>query len=269
MKILLIRNRFKKDITLGYVLYFEKTKTFNIEIEKNATFEDLPIVLDLFASRGVYSLNSYYSKLWIEDRVVPIDRQNIGDILKEAGLDEYDLFKLLVLNQGRCTNDDYELIKVNSLPDSITSRFIHKVLDVLALDNNELLCFFLNGECKKVDVNKLKESDHRFGLILKDANEFKKVHILPGGYGVSFDNDVFIEDDVLYKNGKTIDIKYDDFISFVKNNIVDTYEATQILECTRQNIDDLIKRGKISPIKSGKKNNLFIKEDIKNRDVLK
>ena len=54
-------------------------------------------------------------------------------------------------------------------------------------------------------------------------------------------------------------------LSFVQNNIVDSYEASKLLNCSRQNISDLVKRKKLQAIKQGKKNNLFILKDIKNR----
>ncbi|CCJ33085.1 helix-turn-helix domain-containing protein [Caloramator australicus] len=49
---------------------------------------------------------------------------------------------------------------------------------------------------------------------------------------------------------------------FIQNEIVDTSEALEILGCSRQNLNDLIKRGKIKPIKEMKRDRLFFKSDI-------
>lgn len=266
MKILLLRNRHEIDYTLGYVLYFEKTKTFNIELLKDINPVKLPIVLDLFFYRNTFSINSYFSKLWIQDRVVPIDRQNIGSILKEAKLKEYDIYKLLMLDNGRCTNDEFELIEVKQLPKEIQDRFQYKINDVIPLKNNTVMCFFENGKCKKIDIGSLKKNDRLYSRLLNHPDEFNKVSTLPGGYGIDFGNDLNIDNLTLFKNGKTIDLEYDDLINFINFNTVDTASACKILDCSRQNIDDLIKRQKLSPIKESEKHKLFLLKDINSRN---
>lgn len=45
--------------------------------------------------------------MWVRQRIVPPDRQNIGQILKANGLEEYDEFSLLMFGSGRCAQDDY------------------------------------------------------------------------------------------------------------------------------------------------------------------
>lgn len=265
MKILELRNTNDTKYTLGYVLYFENTKSFYIELEKNINPQKLPIVLDIFYGRKIYSINDYYSKLWLKDRVVPIDRQNIGDLLKDAKLKEYDLFKLLILNNGRCSNDEYELVPIDYIPEILQQRFKYKVNDVVALTDNRILCFFVDGSCRRININDLRKNDRTFSRVLSDQNEFNKVSVLSGGYGISFSNELNISDSELYKAGEKVNITYDEILCFVKNNTVDTYEATKILNCSRQNINDLIHRKKLDPIKQGKKNNLFLIKDIKNR----
>ena len=49
-------------------------------------------------------------------------------------------------------------------------------------------------------------------------------------------------------------------------NIVDSIEAANELECSKQNIDYLIKKRKIQPIKEGKKYRLFMKNDIQRKE---
>lgn len=49
---------------------------------------------------------------------------------------------------------------------------------------------------------------------------------------------------------------------FISENIVDTSEAMALLNCSRQNIDDLVKRNKLTPIRSLTKTKIFFKEDI-------
>jgi excisionase family DNA binding protein len=49
------------------------------------------------------------------------------------------------------------------------------------------------------------------------------------------------------------------------DNTVTTGEAAEILGCSRQNIADLISRGKLIPIKDLSRDRLFFKDDILSR----
>ncbi|GHU57713.1 hypothetical protein AGMMS49975_23690 [Clostridia bacterium] len=46
---------------------------------------------------------------WLKRRVVPKEREDIGEILAAAGLSKYDYLELIKLNRGRITDDDFEL----------------------------------------------------------------------------------------------------------------------------------------------------------------
>jgi len=54
----------------------------------------------------------------------------------------------------------------------------------------------------------------------------------------------------------------DELEQFIKDEVVNTYEATQLLGCSRQNLAKLIERGRIKPIKELHKDRLFFKSDI-------
>ncbi|MBR2823489.1 MAG: hypothetical protein IKE24_07385 [Clostridia bacterium] len=45
--------------------------------------------------------------MWVQQLIVPQDRQNIGQVLKENGLGVYDEFQLLMLTMGRCAQEDF------------------------------------------------------------------------------------------------------------------------------------------------------------------
>jgi predicted DNA-binding transcriptional regulator AlpA len=49
---------------------------------------------------------------------------------------------------------------------------------------------------------------------------------------------------------------------FIQNELINTAEVMQILNCSRQNVFDLIKRGKLKPVKETPKERLFFKSDI-------
>ncbi|MBP2654996.1 MAG: transcriptional regulator [Firmicutes bacterium] len=54
----------------------------------------------------------------------------------------------------------------------------------------------------------------------------------------------------------------DELISFIQSELINTTEVRALLGCSRQNVADLIKRGKLSPVKELTNDRLFFKEDI-------
>jgi len=58
-----------------------------------------------------------------------------------------------------------------------------------------------------------------------------------------------------------------ELIDFITNNILSTSEVASMLNCSRQYIDKLVKQGKLKPVKSLTKANLFLKSDIE--DIIK
>ena len=108
---------------LAYLLYYENQKTFYIEIEEGISEWDAPLILSSFVKRQQYTVNAYWSKVWVQQRIVPTDRQNLGQILKDNGLEEYDEFQLLMLANGRCAQDNYYL---QSIENSVVFQRLEK-----------------------------------------------------------------------------------------------------------------------------------------------
>ncbi|MFJ5789982.1 DNA-binding protein [Lysinibacillus sp. NPDC093197] len=52
---------------------------------------------------------------------------------------------------------------------------------------------------------------------------------------------------------------------FIQSEIINTTEALDILQCSRQNLNNLVKRNVVTPIKDLPRDRLFYKEDIINR----
>ena len=249
---------------LAYLLYYEREKVFYIELPEDADFWNTPLLLSSFAKRNIRTINPYFSKLWVQQRIVPADRQNIGQILKENGLEEYDEFELLMLADGRCEQDDYYLSPVvNAYVDKFQQRYEHKIEDVIALNEGQLLVFFRNGLVKKCDAKMLLEA--RYQSLWNNFELFSGVRVQVGGFGVEWRGICSISDEDLYKLGVEVPLSIDDFGLFVKNRVVNTKEATDILDCSRQNIDDLVKREKLIPLKVDAKSKLFYRKDIEQR----
>lgn len=252
---------------LGYLIYFDKTKKFYVELPEDADPWETPLLLSSFVQKRIHTVSAYWSKLWVQQRIVPSDRQNLGQILKENGLDEYDEFSLLMLADGRCAQDSYYLSPIleDELPESFRERHHYKVDDVVPLQDQHLLVFFRDGSVKKCNINTLASSDDRFKPVLLNPSLFCKVSVQTGGYGICWGDHLTIPDYELYTSGNPIPLSLDDFRSFISNSVVNTTEAAEMLNCSRQNIDDLIRRKKLHPVKIDAKNKLFLKNEIQQR----
>ncbi len=268
MKVFAIRDEFdKQNKNLAYLFYYEADKRFYIELPDDADQWETPLLLSSFVKRGENTVNSYWSLMWVRQRIVPSDRQNIGQILKDNGLDEYDEYKLLMLADGRCAQDDYYLYPISEkeVEKQFLERYEKRVEDVVVLSQNNLLVFFRDGSVRKVDIRKLAENQEKLSILLRYEELFSRVAIQTGGYGVSWGDSLLISDKILYETGKVIPLSMEDFRNFVSERIINTAEVTELLDCSRQNVNDLIKRGKLTPVKRNQKNTLFLKSEVLRR----
>ena len=200
-----------------------------------------------------------------EDRT---DRQNIAQILRDNGLKTYDEFALLMLSSGRCEQDDYYLVPIEekALPDIVSRRFSRKIEDVVPLENYTLLVFFRDGMIRRCEMRDYFEKRKLFFVLLKRPDFFACVHIQTGGYGIQWDENLAISDSELYRMGKRIPMTMDDFRAFVSERIINAAEAAEILNCSRQYINELVKTDKLHPIKTSGKSTLFLKSEVLKRN---
>ena len=269
MKIFAIRDatdNTQKD--LAYLLYYEVDKRFYIELPENADPWETPLLLASFAQKGEHTINSYWSRIWVQQRIVPSDRQNIAQILRDNGLKTYDAFALLMLSAGRCEQDDYYLVPIDekALPEKVLRRFSRKIEDVVPLQSNTLLVFFRDGTIRRCEMREYFEKRQPFSVLLKRPDFFARVQIQTGGYGVQWDENLAISDSELYRMGKRIPMTMDDFRAFASERIINAAEAAEILHCSRQYINELVKTDKLHPIKTSEKNTLFLKSEVLKRN---
>lgn len=271
MKIFAIQDESAKErMDLAYLLYYELEKRFYIELPEGADPWELPLLLDSFVRQNETTVNSYWSKIWVQQRIIPTDRQNIAEILRDNQLDEYDEYELLMLTEGRCAQDDCYLVPIDEkdLPEEITKRFATRIEDVLPLDDYCLLVFFRDGLIKRCDLKKHFEKKQEFQVLRRKPEYFKYVRMQTGGYGVSWDVNINVSDSVLYRIGKKVPLTTADFRNFVASRVINVSEAAQILGCSRQNVMDLTKRGKLHPLKASGKSTLYLKSEILKRNWL-
>ena len=266
MKIFAIKSDYTGGKVLGYLFYYEKTKQFYIELPDQADEWETPLLLSSFVKRGQKTVNSYWSSAWVRQRIIPTDRQNLGSILKENGLSEYDEFSLLTLAEGRCAQDDcyIEPLEENQIPEEILNRFQIRVEEAVPLADQHLLVFFRNGSARKCNMCVLCPDPH-FAPILLREELFSAVRVQTDGYGVSWGENLEIDANRLYQEGTDVPLSLEGFQSYAAYCVTDTAGACRLLNCSRQNISDLVRRGKLHPIRSSSAGALFLMTELRQR----
>lgn len=94
------------DHPVAYLCYDPAQQVFSLRIRSDVKLSSLPGMMRLFAQKRLYEPGKEWSLRWVQERIVPIDRQGIGIALRENGLNHYDACALLEKNQGRSTLDD-------------------------------------------------------------------------------------------------------------------------------------------------------------------
>ena len=92
---------------VGILNYDEKAKKYTIEIPENVTPKEAPFMMSLLLKKGIRTMNSDWSMRWVQSRIIPSSRQNIGEILRVNGMRSYDEHKLLLKNEGRSCQDEF------------------------------------------------------------------------------------------------------------------------------------------------------------------
>lgn len=253
--------------TLAWLIYYENAKRFYIELPDDADVWETPLLLSSFIKKGKKTINAYWSEVWVNQRIVPTDRQNLGQILKDNNLSKYDSYELLMLTNGRCAQDDYylEYVPKDKLPKELVNRFEKKIEDVIPLSDYRLLVFFYNGIVKKCSLRNFFENNHKYSIMLSNKNIFNSLKISSGGNGIYWSEELEITNEELYEIGIDIPLSLDDFLSFVKERVISGSEVRELLNCSRQNLDDLVKRNKLHPIKVSEKNKLYLKSEVEQR----
>ena len=82
-----------------------------------------------------------------------------------------------------------------------------KIANVVPLSNMQLLVFFENGVIKKFDVKPIIKDYPEFEALNEPAL-FQMVKVEPGGYGVSWNEDLDCSEGEIWKNGVEIPLSY-------------------------------------------------------------
>ena len=82
---------------------------FTATVEPWAGPNDVPVQFSPFVARGERDIPPRWVMAWVEERIAPSSRQNIGSIMRAHDLSEYDACELLVSGEGRSTQDGFYL----------------------------------------------------------------------------------------------------------------------------------------------------------------
>lgn len=111
MKRYRIANKRRKNKSVATLFFDERKREFKIQIPKDQDERELPMLLRASVSKGVYDMSPEHSMLWVRNRIVPSERQNIGQFLKSYNMTNYREDLILEKTEGQSIQDDYVVIR--------------------------------------------------------------------------------------------------------------------------------------------------------------
>lgn len=246
---------------LGILFYFEKEGSFIVELKDGLDEWSAPFLFAPYVKKGVFTIPRSDSLVWVQNRIIPPSRQNIGMILKNHGLKEYDEMKFLELSEGKCSQDSLYIKPVKEFPEYVRRRQRHNITQCVILTDKDLLCMFADETVRKINLSSLAEIKD-VDKIMNNEALFETCRVGAAGYFITFNNSIDIPAGVLYKKGKKLPLTGKELLAFVRNGLVDTTQACGILDCSRQNLLYMLRQGYITPVKEDVKGNLYFKGDV-------
>lgn len=243
---------------------YERPRAFYFELSPQADPWDLPFVLHEHAMRGQLTIGALWSLRWVRTRIVPRERQNLGEILRVNGLSAYDEGRLIDLTRGRCSQDDCYLTDVGreGPPDWYADRLKERLTEAVALSHLRMVVMRHDGEALLCDVGEELGGRREFAPVVASEDRFCRMSLQPGGHGVQWGERLHVSASTLTSLGTRLPLGADDVAAIASQSLCDTREAANILGCTRQNVADLVRRGKLVPVRTGARSMLFLRRDV-------
>ena len=264
MKVCKIIDEYRGSSLIGYLLYFEKGSTFSIELKEDLSLNDSPIFFDHFIETGQLTVDPVWSERWVASRVVPTDRQNLGMILRDNGLKEYDLFRLLMLGCGRCSQDDCAVIPValSGVQDWLFSRRQRKLDFAVTVGRGEILSMFRDGTIWRADPAAEGLADEKLRMILEDPRLRDQMTMIPGGLGVRWQHDIILTAEQLYGRGVRLPVTHDELDRLLKYYVMLTPDVCAELDCSRQYVDKKVKEKALNTLRESGNGRLYTAIDV-------
>ena len=246
---------------IGCLICYEKSEDYAVELVDDIDEWTAPLLFDKYVREREYTIPRKASRLWVEERVIPSDRQNIAFILKNSKIKSYNVIKLLELSKGKCSQDNMYMKAIDDLPDYVKDREKHFVKECVALSANRLLCFFNDSTTR---ISHLSEYAYvnKIDTVMRNEKVYKSCSVAAGGRCITFNNSIDIPYHILYESGDRLGITLDDFLTFTRQNILDTTKSCEVLDCSRQNVAYLVQTDKLNPVKEEVRGGLYLKADV-------
>ena len=116
------RKRFSAE-PCGLLAFHEENREFEIRISPHAGTEEVPMLFIPFIERGELLIPPEWARVWVQERIPPLGRQNIAEILIANGLEEYDELTLLLAGDGRCSQDEFMVREVSLVKEGPSDIF--------------------------------------------------------------------------------------------------------------------------------------------------
>ena len=139
-----------------------------------------------------------------------------------------------------------------------------RLVGAVPLEGNRLLTCFETGEVRLCDFETLC-GDLPGVSVLRDSELFARFEIDSNGRELVWPGCCRISQQKLAALGERLPLSRADFARFCQNQLLSTAEAARMLQCSRQNIDSLVRRNRLQPVKCYAKNKIFFKSDILRR----
>lgn len=254
----------ERQTPIGYLFYYEKAKSFVIELSSDVDEWQAPLLFQGLVRKGIYTIPKEISLMWVRERIIPSGRQNIGEILRTHRLKEYSEIAMLTLSKGRSSQDDCYIkeVREEEIPECIKERWSGNVEECFPTKQGDIICLFYDNTARLIRLEKLIDKYRDITYVLKHRELLESVLVGVGGYSISFNESIEIAASDLKKYGELLPLCASDFYGFVQKNIVDTTNACFMIECSRQNLAYLVKENRLKPIIQGTKENLYTKGEI-------
>lgn len=118
----------------------QKKGSFSVRLAEGAGSSDVPLAFAPFAERGERDVPQRWVESWIAERIAPPSRQNIGEVLRAHGLEEYDACELLASGEGRSTQDGFYVREVTGgyKGSAVLGREIERRREALGMTQEQL-----------------------------------------------------------------------------------------------------------------------------------
>lgn len=251
-----------RHLLVGLLYYYEKSDTYILELAPNLSLSEAPIFFDGFLRRREFTVGPAESRRFVESRIVPRDRQNLRSILKNAGLKEYDAFRILLQADGRCPQDDCVIRPISKEPDWMAGRKKRWLLEADALADRRYYFSFQDGTEGIAALEPLVRNDRTLAVILQKYRGLSNAKLIGGGRAVDFGSGRILMSTAVYDHGLHEAACPGDREAILMRSLVDVPDLCAELSVSRQYINRRLQEEGIQPFRKCGGNNLYLRSQV-------